>query len=258
MVQKFLESIQEEGPVKTLGRVRRYLFGAGGGDQIPAPLPGRFSPEEQFTWIYRNGAWGSDESASGRGSTLAYTDNLRRKLPDLLGRYSIRSIFDAPCGDFNWMRHLLSGIDVRYIGGDIVRELTESLRARYGDGKTAFVHVDITKGPFPVADLMICRDCLFHLSFMHTRAALQSYVSSGIPYLLTTTHVLPGGIQNQDITTGGFRLIDLYGAPYHFDEQPLEKIDDWLPPDPERQMCLWTREQVRRSLSPFGQGEGVR
>jgi hypothetical protein len=69
---------------------------------------------------------------------------------------------------------------------------------------------------------------------------------------LTTTHINSTGFENRDIETGSFRLMDLFKAPYSF-PAPLVVIDDWLPPEPERQMCLWRRDQVASALEGFGE-----
>jgi len=62
--------------------------------------------------------------------------------------------------------------------------------------------------------------------------------------LLTTTHELPKGMSNHDIATGDFRLMDLFQPPYGFPADVQARIEDYLPPDPRRFMCLWSREQV--------------
>lgn len=209
------------------------------------------SIEERFTWIYQNNHWGSCESASGTGSTLVYTKNLRKELPDLLKIYSIKSIFDAPCGDFNWMRHLLPNISVKYIGGDIVKPLIDELSLQYGNEKISFIHFDLVNEMPPSVDLMICRDCLFHLSYKDIHSVLRNFLESGIPYILTTTHVNNGSFVNVDISTGDFRLIDLAAYPFNFPANPIASIDDFIPPDPERKMCLYTREQIGLAVSSF-------
>ena len=114
------------------------------------------------------------------------------------------------------------------------------------------MHIDLISGKFPPADLMICRDCLFHLSYSDTRSVLENFVASGIPYLLTTSHKNDGTIVNRDIQTGSFRVMDLFAPPYNFPRETLARIDDWVAPDPEREMCLWTREQVVAILGAFG------
>lgn len=179
------------------------------------------------------------------------TENLRAKLPGVLKEFGIRSILDAPCGDFHWMKDFLKGVEVDYTGGDIVRPLVDRSNARFANGRIRFVVLDLTASAFPKADLMICRDCLFHLSFADTRAMIRNFVASDIPYLLTTTHKNPQALPNRDIISGDFRLIDLFSAPFHFPADALARIDDWVAPEPEREMCLWSREQAAMALRRF-------
>jgi hypothetical protein len=56
--------------------------------------------------IYLNNSWADAESVSGRGSTMARTALIRSELPSLLASVGAQSLFDAPCGDFNWMQRL--------------------------------------------------------------------------------------------------------------------------------------------------------
>jgi hypothetical protein len=183
------------------------------------------------------------------GSHLANTENLRNHLPKLFATYNTRSIFDAPCGDFNWMKHVLEDYPLDYTGADIVAPLIESLNSKYRDERTRFLHLDLTTESFPLADLMLCRDCLFHLSYDDTRSALRNFVESEIPYLLTTTHINSGQIVNRDITTGAWRPIDLFSAPYGFPREVLFRINDSRAEDIEKEMCLWSRDQVRQALT---------
>lgn len=208
--------------------------------------------QERFTEIYKANYWGSDESVSGHGSTFEGTANLRAKLPEIIEKYSIKSIFDAPCGDFNWMRHVLKQNDLDYTGGDIVLSLIESLNVNYRGEGTRFIHLDLTKDKFPYADMMICRDCLFHLSYQDTRLVLQNFVDSKIPYLLTSTHGNSNTFQNKDILTGNFRHIDLFSAPYHFPRDVAFQIVEQEVPGPRREICLWTRGQIISALKNGG------
>lgn len=205
------------------------------------------SVEERFTNIFAAKYWGDEESVSGPGSRLAATENLRRMLPELIDKFSIKSIFDAPCGDFYWMRFVLSKVDVKYIGGDIVKELIEK-NLDHQSSKVTFIHFDIITNQFPQADLWICRDCLLHLSFDDTFQALQRFIESDIPYLLATTYKNVDGFENRDIDTGDGRKIDLFAKPYCFDENVLFRIDDYIEPWAPREMCLWSREQILHSI----------
>ena len=146
------------------------------------------------------------------------------------------------------MRLLLPTIDVDYIGADIVHPLIEANKKKYQNDKISFVHLDLIKDVYPTADLMICRDFLFHLSYKDTRSVLRSFVESGISYFLTTTYINDDDFSNREIATGDFRLIDLFSTPYNFSSTPLAAIDDGR----KRRMCLWSRKQVSLALIRFG------
>lgn len=75
-----------------------------------------------FDTIYHTNHWKNEESRSGPGSTVEYMKDIIPQIQIFLETYSIRSILDIPCGDFNWAQHLmLDGIT--YIGADIVPDL---------------------------------------------------------------------------------------------------------------------------------------
>ena len=79
--------------------------------------------EERFSKIYQSNYWIDNESKSGAGSNFESTKNIKFHLPILIKKFNIESIFDAPCGDFNWIDHVLRETNVDYIGSDIVEEL---------------------------------------------------------------------------------------------------------------------------------------
>jgi SAM-dependent methyltransferase len=172
-----------------------------------------------FTNIYRHNGWGNPESVSGRGSTLAHTEVVRRELPRLLRELGARSLLDAPCGDFNWMRHVeLDGVS--YVGADVVPEMIKRNRREYGRAGRRFVVLDVTRDRLPRSDVILCRDCFIHLSFEHTLAALDNFRRSGSRYLLATTHT--NIRQNTDIETGGWRSLNLELPPFNL--PPPERL----------------------------------
>lgn len=199
---------------------------------------------EKFKLIYEKNLWRNAESASGSGSTLKFTRNIRASLPGLVSKYGIKSIFDAPCGDFHWMKHALKSLDVQYLGGDIVAELVEANQKAFATDKIAFMAIDLIQEPFPATDLMLCRDCLFHLSYKDTLAILRNFVNSNTAYLYTTTYRMPPAFANQDIATGNFRAVDLTKPPYHFPDDALYCTLDGKKNNTERFMCLWDRSQI--------------
>ncbi len=182
------------------------------------------SPRDVFTQFYHANKWGDRESVSGAGSNLAQTEEIRRVLPGLLDELACQSVLDVPCGDFYWMR--LVELDVDYTGGDIVPQLVASNQARYGNERRRFMHIDLLEGPLPTADLLLCRDCLVHLSNAHIQSALANIRASGTTYLLTTTFT--NRDRNQDIPTGSWRPVNLLLPPYSF-PQPLRLIDERCP-----------------------------
>ncbi|MEQ1438035.1 class I SAM-dependent methyltransferase [Fontimonas sp. SYSU GA230001] len=205
---------------------------------------GRRSAREIFSHFYETNRWQDAESVSGPGSTLAYTRNIRAALPDVFARYGVRRILDAPCGDYNWFRHVPRP-GVSYLGADIVPALVRANQARYGDATTAFAELDIIRDPLPAADLWLCRDALFHFSEADIFRTLENLARSEIQYVLTSNH--PACDANRDIATGGFRQLNLRLPPFDF-PPPLLQIDDWIEGYPQRQLCLWTREAILTSL----------
>ena len=198
-----------------------------------------------FQQIYEENRWLSCESRSGRGSTLAYTKPMRRSLGKYLKRLNVKVFLDAPCGDFNWMRHVKLPEGTSYIGGDIVTELVDKLEHAHGGVTHSFRRIDIVEGPLPKADLWLCRDVLFHLPNKEISTVLENFANSEIPYLLTTTYSFPK--RNEDVRAGGFRFINLQLPPFRL-PRPLSRIIDFVAPEPPRYLGLWSREQVKWAL----------
>ena len=204
------------------------------------------SPERIFSQIYQKHSWGGD-SVSGMGSDFQQTQLVRSHLPRLLGKYSIKSILDVPCGDFNWMQSVnLDGI--QYIGGDIVPDLIIKNQKQYGSSSRSFSVLNLIKDDLPQADLLLCRDCLIHLSLRDIKLVLENILNSSTPYLLTTTYPLL--LKNSDIITGDFRALNLTLPPFSF-PPPLETIqEDLFPEHPEnpnfiRELGLWRVSDFR-------------
>ncbi len=181
----------------------------------------------------RTNGWGSEESLSGTGSTLEQTAVIRQRLPELVRVYGVETILDIPCGDFNWMRHV--DLLVRYIGADIVDDLIRQNREAYADDRRAFEVLDLTRDMLPRADLVLCRDCLFHLSFAHAAMALANIKASGSRLLLATTN--PELQRNRDIVTGGWRRLNLRRPPFSLPE-PVLLIDEQIPGH-DKHIGLW-------------------
>jgi hypothetical protein len=193
-----------------------------------------------FTEIHRRNIWGYQESVSGAGSTLDYTEELRSTLPALLRDLDVQTLLDVPCGDFNWMREVDLKV-AHYIGGDIVSPLIVDMQAKYGSPAREFVVLDLCKDTLPAADLLLVRDCFIHLSEEMIFRALANIIRSDIKYLLATTYP---GARNRSIRTGDWFAINLCHAPYNF-PAPRQILNDWKPPFDERCLGLWEMADLR-------------
>ena len=183
------------------------------------------TPQERFDFIYKNRFWTSKESVSGTGSTLEATASIRYHLPIIFEKFQIKTFLDAPCGDFHWMRGVLKQHrHIQYIGGDIVEELIRKNNQRYSNDNISFSTLDITSDPLPDADLMLVRDCLFHLSYADINLFLENLSKSNISYILTTSH--REGVKNRDIVTGSYRDIHLFSDPFNWPQDSLYTISE--------------------------------
>ena len=190
-----------------------------------------------FEEIYRRNAWGGDESVSGPGSSRSRGADFAAELIALVQRLGIRSVLDAPCGDFNWMQDVAGAFEI-YTGIDIVPELVDANQSRFESPDRTFVCGDLTRDPLPRADLILCRDGLVHFSFADIHAALDNFRRSGSRWLLATTFIdVPA---NEDIATGEWRVLNLEKAPFYF-PTPLALVDEKCPHTggTDKRLGLW-------------------
>lgn len=182
----------------------------------PATAVGRFSA------AYGSRAWLSSkgqESLSGPGSEASATHTVVGALPELLARLGCETLLDVGCGDWNWMREVR--LPCHYVGIDIVPEVIEANRRFQRVGVT-FEVGDATQGPLPRADVVLCREVLFHLSFSDGMTALANMRAAGRWLLVTSDTAI---WFNSDIATGDFRRINLRRAPYRL-PRPRAAIRD--------------------------------
>lgn len=199
--------------------------------------------EERFTLIYRTNMWGAEESRSGPVASLSETAALRRELPRLFDRLGVKTLFDAPCGDFYWMQHVVQDCPVSYIGGDIVRPMIEDNNARFGDARRRFLHIDVANDEVPRTDLWLCRGLLSLLSHEDGFKVLHRFVESGTPYILLSSHKNPERRPNIDAQSGDFREIDMFAEPFNLPPAIL-----CLEDRSDEDLCLWSREQIEGVL----------
>ncbi|TDD24098.1 class I SAM-dependent methyltransferase [Kribbella turkmenica] len=198
------------------------------------------SREALFTQVYETAGWDSGESGSGTGSELRATVDIRRQLPELLTRLGATSLLDAPCGDLNWMRQV--ELPVRdYHGVDIVPSVIMENRRRFGDAHRHFAVADLTREELPRADVILCRDCLVHVSFQDAALILENFRATGATWLLVNTYPYVDRNRNQ-FTGRNWRRLNLRLPPFEFPE-PVESFPDGGDVDPSR-LALWKLQEL--------------
>lgn len=183
------------------------------------------------------------ETPCGEGSTPASTTIIKRYIGKLVKSLDIKSVSDAPCGLFNLWMHDVDYGNAKYVGYDINDEVIERNRREFPN--IEFHEFDIVNEVLPKSDLIICRDCLFHLPGESVLRALENFRKSGSKYLLATNHnqlakneevrPLPGTPQKEASIAYGYRRLNISLEPFGMGK-PIDFIEErkW-----NRQFCLW-------------------
>lgn len=174
-----------------------------------------------FTEIYNKNLWKDSDSASGTGSNISATEEIRASLPEIWKTYSVQTFVDAPCGDFFWMQKLDTS-SIKYIGADIVEEIIHDNNTKFSN-KGEFRVLNLISDPLPDSDMLMCRECLVHLNFEQIHDVIRNLKRSSTKYLLATTY--PDVVENIDIITGQWRPLDMTLPPFNFPE-PVEIFND--------------------------------
>ena len=127
----------------------KYRLGGGADTMYDGPFPVGHGIHTLEYWSVDVAGNGLD--ARYRGGWVQHDAGLRAELPRLLSRVGARALLDAPCGDFNWMRHVDLG-SVSYTGVDVVAPLIERCQRTYGGATRQFVVRDILADPLPRAE----------------------------------------------------------------------------------------------------------
>jgi len=207
-------------------------------DRLHDGVRGTAHRREVFERIYSSNLWGDGQSASGHGSNSDATRVIRRELPGLFEQFNVRSVLDAPCGDFHWMQSIAGSLQ-SYVGVDIVPGLVAANAARFASDRVSFTCADIAADPLPHADLVLCRDCFIHLPTRLIVSALRNFRATGASYLLLTNSTTSEPYR--DIPVGSFRPIDFQKPPFGFPEPAWTLTEN---ADGSRALCLWHLQEL--------------
>jgi hypothetical protein len=212
--------------------------------------------KNKFTEIYDNNLWLSEESASGTGSTMVATSEIREQLPKWFVKYKIETLLDYGCGDFNWMKEVVLKSSVDYLGLDIVDDIINKNREKYKD--INHVHFDYSTPEIFYRELgkgydaILVRDVLVHFSDADAFWFINKVKYSETKYLIATNFLGKGN--NNNIKTGWWRDISLMNSPFDF-PAPLDtivcysepfQIDDVHGIRYDKTLAIWEVNSLRR------------
>jgi len=182
------------------------------------------------------------------GSSLHVTKELRVMLQQLFKQLSIKTFFDAPCGDWLWMQ-TVNLTSVQYFGGDITNITIQKNRQCFERDNVHFHWFDLTCMIPPAVDFILVRDALFHLPEYLVQEALSNINNSGAKYFATTTFSVGANGNwnsqraymdtNQDRTKMNLRSYIGYQKlnPFNF-PPPLFKVEDMT--EDSRHVGIWS------------------
>lgn len=158
-------------------------------------------------------AWYAEKGqGSGPGSHPGYTATYQRWLEDFIRRHYVFSVVDLGCGDWQFSKCIDWG-RVDYCGMDIVPSLIEKLNAQYGASKRRFKTVDPGNLALPIADLLIVKDVLQHISNDKIHRIIRNFHK--YKFILLTNDKWPDPeLNNREIDARGYRLLDLSAPPF--------------------------------------------
>lgn len=204
---------------------------------------------EIFTEHYKHNLFKGKESKSGPGSDPTQTQILKKEIIKLCNEFNIKTFVDFPCGDVYWIKDIWKELNLDvYYGVDIVSELIVNNGLQYGAVDRIFMVSDIVENIFPFkADLLLCRDCLVHLSFKSALRALKKMCRSNIKYLLLTTFIAEDR-KNFDYEDGkGWYPIILTKEPFNL-PKPIKIINERCTEAnfqyTDKCLGLWEREEL--------------
>lgn len=201
-------------------------------------MKSNFQAAKQFIKMRRGY---NQESLSGPGSSKYQARDAIDFLQDSISKYGFKKIIDLGCGDWNWMEDVdLHGAE--YLGIDCDDDMIQQNSTKYGSDKVKFQVGDIFSIDIPDADLVICRDVLFHVRQELALSLINKLKKIDDLFLLSTsfnqqdTNV---GIQRYcDIEDWGYYQINLLQDPFNLDDTLIDSRSETAATG-DRSVCLF-------------------
>ena len=178
-------------------------------------------------WVDEFNTWKNKkdrESSSGIGSSMQITKVLREELIRFISENDIQSMADIPCGDFNWMQHVVSA-KLDYTGFDIVDNMIARNQELFESKNIHFYSLDLfnqsLEGNY---DVIFSRDFFVHFMPEEIIKLLKHMSSANVKYFMSTTY--PETQENNCLKRAWFPY-NLQLAPFNFPE-PILTIDEKL------------------------------
>jgi SAM-dependent methyltransferase len=206
---------------------------------------------EIFSEIYEANRWGGARGHfhSGGGSTIEHAEVYAGVIKRFVREHQVRHVVDLGCGDFRVGARLIDGIDISYIGVDIVAPLIQNNRRRYGSERVRFACLNIIDDELPDGDLCMIRQVLQHLSNEQIDRVLKNVQK--YRFVIVTEHYpAPGALRerNRDKPCGeDVRIYD--GSGVFLDAPPFNRKVSGPLLDVNAGHCLMhTGERIRTFL----------
>lgn len=167
---------------------------------------------------------------------------MRDALPALLDELGAEVMLDVGCGDLTWMR--ATQIRQQYIGVDIVPAVIEANRLHFASERRRWELCDAVEAELPDADVVFCREMLFHLGFADAMAVLRNVLSKPRRWLILTTN--SSTLFNSDIQSGDYRPLNLERAPFRLPPPQGLISDDRVAAG--RRLGVWRAADVASDL----------
>lgn len=175
-----------------------------------------------FADKYSMNAW---VKGSGWGSWPENTKPYINYIQMFLRVYSIESVVDAGCGDWQFSK-LIDWAGVEYKGFDVVPAALQEA-SQYATDNISFHELDFSIKPLPSADLILVKDVLMHWPPEIVLKFLQRLPEC--KYVLVTNDWKPDWPFNKECNIGGYQNIDLRAKPYHIE---AEEVLEYTLPNP--------------------------